>query len=141
MQQASVVRCAIYSPCTMASVHTPYLPVNHSQLQPTALTSLIGSAYELRGQLQLTPLRLWTNDVYALNSEAGHFVFKVYRARWRSPPDIRWEVRLQDWLNQHGAPVASVIPLATGELFGTLQAPEGVRGFALFQRAPGAKPV
>src|SRR5947209_914476 len=104
----------------MASVNEPYLPVNHSQLQPAALASVIGGAYELRGQLGLTLLRSWTNDVYALSSEAGHFVLKVYRATWRRPPDIRWEVQLQEWLKQHGAPVASVIPLATGELFGKL---------------------
>jgi Ser/Thr protein kinase RdoA (MazF antagonist) len=125
----------------MASVNEPYLPVTHSQLQPAALTSVIGSAYDLRGQLQLTLLRSWTNDVYALSSEAGHFVLKVYRATWRRPPDIEWEVHLQDWLRRHGAPVASVIPLATGDLFGTLHAPEGVRGFALFEQVPGAKPV
>jgi len=47
---------------------------------------------------------------------------------------------LQTWVANRDAPVASVIPLLDGNLFGTLNAAEGLRCFALFQKVPGGKP-
>lgn len=112
----------------------------HSQLLPSALAGAIREAYGFDGPLHLTLLRAWTNDVYAVTSTDAFFVLKLYRWVWRGPLDVSWEVALQDWLQQRDAPVAAVIPLANGDRFGTLRAPEGQRCFALFQGASGAKP-
>lgn len=117
------------------------LPANHSQLALLPLTSAVTAAYGLVSPVQVVLLRSWTNDVYRLTTSDATYIIKVYRASWKRPSDVEWEVQLQQWLDAHGAPVTSVIPLHDGELFGTLQAPEGIRCFALFDEARGEKPL
>lgn len=117
------------------------VPIAHSQFSPFALADSIEAAYGLRHPIQITLLRAWTNDVYAVSGHDRHYILKVYRAAWRTSAQVAWEVTLQAWLAGHGGPARSVVPLANGELFGTLVAPEGPRCFALFQSAVGDKPV
>src|SRR5689334_12094543 len=118
----------------------PILPVIHSQVAPQALALTLATAYEWTETIRVTLLRSWTNDVYAVSCGDERYILKVYRAAWRSPPQVQWEVELEQWLSEHGAPVPTVIPLANGRLFGLLEAAEGTRCFALFSRAPGARP-
>jgi Ser/Thr protein kinase RdoA (MazF antagonist) len=122
-------------------VHMSPLPVEHSLLVVAPLTNVIAAAYGFTPPVRITLLRSWTNDVYTLSHEDGNFILKLYRASWRRAADVEWEVQLQVWLHAHGACMTSVIPLHTGELFGSLSVPEGTRCFALFSRAEGWKPV
>ncbi len=114
--------------------------IGHSQFLPSALADMIEAAYGLSHPIQITLLRAWTNDVYAVSGNDAHYILKVYRAAWRRSPDVAWEVALQAWLAGHGGLAPSVVPLANGELFNMLPAPEGPRCFALFHMARGHKP-
>jgi Ser/Thr protein kinase RdoA (MazF antagonist) len=116
------------------------MPVTHSQLTLEQLADAIKTTYAFDSSVRATLLRSWTNDVYQLAVGDTNYILKVYRASWKRPPDVEWEVQLQHWLHEHGASVASVIPLESGQFFGTLTAPEGVRCFALFSHAGGEKP-
>ncbi|MBV9281967.1 MAG: phosphotransferase [Chloroflexi bacterium] len=115
------------------------LPAVFSLLQTEPLLEAVADAYGIEGAVRATLLRSWTNDVYQIEAKAQRYILKVYRRGWRSPEEVGWEVELQSYLAAR-AIAAPVIPRRDGGLFGTVQAPEGVRALALFGYASGVKP-
>jgi len=78
-----------------------------------------------------TLLRAFVNDVYAIVTPGGRYVFKVYRHGFWSPDEVAWELELTRHLLGSGVPVPQVVPLTDGRLLGVVDAPEGQRAYAL----------
>lgn len=85
-------------------------------------------------------VRPFTNDVYRIDCREGSYALKIYAADVLSADEVRWEQHLVRHLVDHGLPVAPTVDLVNGDCVGTLEAPEGVRPFALTAWLPGAKP-
>lgn len=109
------------------------VPAGHSLLDMESLLEVVARDYALSMPVRGTLLRAWTNDVYEVVGGGQRYILKVYRASWRSPDDVVWEVALQEHLAQQTAITSPVIPRRDGRLSGTLHAPEGIRPFALFR--------
>ncbi len=112
-------------------------PVAHSVFSPEALLGEIATAYAIETPVTCQLLRRGLNDSYLLTTNSKRFVVRVFRARWRSPSDIAYELELLTHLAAKGVPVS--VPLATrdGSLSRSLSAPEGTRQAALFTYARG----
>ncbi|BCJ51350.1 hypothetical protein Asp14428_28250 [Actinoplanes sp. NBRC 14428] len=80
-------------------------------------------------------LRSLVNDVYRVDTPAGRYVLKLYRAGYER---AAWEVGLAAHV---GAGVAQGVPLRGGALSGTVAAAEGAREFSLWRWVPGARPA
>jgi len=110
-----------------------------------ALAKLIEAEYALEGpvrcQLFSKMLRTQDNDHYLVTTgKRERFVVRVYQlgSRFeRQESDYLYEVDWLKFLNEAGLPVSYPIPRADGGLLSRLNAPEGLRYFALFSLAPG----
>lgn len=85
-------------------------------------------------------VRMFTNDVYRIDCGDRSYAFKIYGAHRFTPDEVRWEQQLVRHLADHGLPVARPVDLRDGDNVGTINAPEGVRPFALTKWLPGEKP-
>ena len=115
----------------------PLAPVSHSLIAPVALARLVNEALGLVATSPPRLLQAGLNDHYALSTAHGDYVLRVYRRGWRSNDDVAWELGLLDHLRAAQALVAAPLPCRDGRLFATIDAPEGVRQVAVFERAPG----
>jgi Ser/Thr protein kinase RdoA (MazF antagonist) len=89
--------------------------------------------------------RSLANDVYEVVGAGGRYAFKVYRqsgaARGWSLDEVIWEQELVLALVQQGLDVPRPVRLSNGELVGRLDAPEGLRPYALTEWVEGTKPM
>jgi Ser/Thr protein kinase RdoA (MazF antagonist) len=113
------------------------VPVAHSLIAPHALARLADEAFGLVAQSPPRLLQARLNDHYALATAHGDYVLRVYRHGWRTDEDVTWELGLLDHLRRAQAAVAASVLCCDGRLFATIDAPEGVRQVAVFERAPG----
>lgn len=110
-----------------------------------ALAELIQADYNLTGpvrcQLFSKMLRTQDNDHYLVTTGRGEkYVVRVYQLGTRlnrKESDYLYEVDWLNFLHTAGLPVSYPISRTDGSLLGKLQAPEGVRYYALFSLAPG----
>jgi Ser/Thr protein kinase RdoA (MazF antagonist) len=115
-----------------------YFPVTHSTISVKALTTDILPKYNLGTVIDCRLLCLGLNDTYAVKTENGEqYIFRVYRAGWRSLSDIAYELDALSHLNCKSVPVAKPLPQQDRQLTQTLLAPEGTRYAVLFTYAPG----
>jgi Ser/Thr protein kinase RdoA (MazF antagonist) len=70
-------------------------------------------------------------------TRGGRYVARVYRARWRTPSEIAYELELLGHLAARGVPVSVPIPARDSTLARTLPAPEGPRQLVVFSYAQG----
>lgn len=92
------------------------------------------------GPVDAELVRSFINDVYRVKAAEGSYALKIYGADRFNVDEVRWEQHLVRHLVDHGLPVARTVDLCSGDCVGTLDAPEGVRPFALTRWAPGTKP-
>lgn len=111
--------------------------VVHSVLSPTALLEAVARAYPIERPVACELLRLGMNDTYLLRTRRQRFVLRVYRAGWRSPEDVDYELALLAHLAVRGVPVSAAVPGDDGMLRLPVMAPEGPRMAALFGFALG----
>jgi Ser/Thr protein kinase RdoA (MazF antagonist) len=109
----------------------------HSIIEPATLGQLVQRDFGLRASRPVYLIQSSLNDHYALHSDQGELVIRIYRRGWRSNEAVTWELELIDHLARCGAPVAACIPRTDGRWFSEIQAVEGVRQIAVFQHAPG----
>lgn len=110
-----------------------------------ALAELIKADYNLTGpvrcQLFSKMLRTQDNDHYLVTTgDNVRYVVRIYQLSSRldrQESDYLYEVDWLNFLHQAGLPVSYPIARADGGLLGRLNAPEGVRYYALFSLAPG----
>lgn len=115
-------------------------PVLSSVLSPDALEVEIGRTYFIGVITECTLLRAYVNDVYAVKTQSGRFIIKVYRANWRTESELRYELDLLIHLHQCGVGVSLPIHRKDGGLLHPILAPEGLRYIVLYQFAEGKKP-
>ena len=110
-----------------------------------ALAEMIATEYALEGsvrcQLFSKMLRTQDNDHYLVTTGTGErYVVRVYQLGTRldrQESDYLYELDWLRFLHEAGLPVSYPIPRADGELLSRLNAPEGMRYYALFSLAPG----
>ena len=119
--------------------------VMRSFVAADALAELIQAEYNLEGPVRCKlfskMLRTQDNDHYKVTTGDGQkFVARVYQfdsRLGRQESDYLYEVDWLNFLHQEGLPVSYPIPRADGGLLSSLNAPEGLRYYALFSLAPG----
>jgi Ser/Thr protein kinase RdoA (MazF antagonist) len=89
---------------------------------------------------QAVLVRSFNNDVYRVHAGERSYALKIYGvSRW-TQDEVRWEQQLVRHLTNSGMPVAAAVALRDGDTVGVLDAPEGIRPFAMAEWVPGAKP-
>ncbi|WP_420628286.1 phosphotransferase enzyme family protein [Candidatus Leptofilum sp.] len=119
--------------------------VMRSFIAADALAELIQAEYNLEGPVRCKlfskMLRTQDNDHYKVTTGNGEkFVVRVYQFDTRlnrQESDYLYEVDWLNYLHEAGLPVSYPVPRADGGLLSSLNAPEGLRYFALFSLAPG----
>lgn len=115
------------------------IPVLRSLADPQVLRDVVAETYRIT-VVDCVLIRSFVNDVYRVTATDGDYALKLYRHdRWRLS-ELKWEQELVASLYGTGVPVPQVVPTKTGEHIGKVQAPEGVRGFALTEYVSGSKP-
>lgn len=119
--------------------------VVRSFVDAQALADVIARAYGFEGpvscKLFSKMLRTQDNDHYLVKTSSGDkFVARLYQMGTRlerGESDYLYELDWLNFLEKEGLPVSYPIARADGRFLGRLQAPEGMRYFALFSLAPG----
>jgi Ser/Thr protein kinase RdoA (MazF antagonist) len=113
------------------------LPVTYSILSADALLERIGQGYDLGTPLDCRLVRPGTNDTYVVTTRENRFIARVYGARWRTLPEISYELELLGHLAAGGVGVSLPIAGRDGIVARPVPAPEGIRYLVLFTCAPG----
>ncbi len=112
-------------------------PVIHSILSAGAVLAEVTQAYAIdtpaTGQLLMPGM----NDTYLVTTRDSRYIVRVYRAQWRTPSEIGYELELLTHLAARGVSVSVPIPARDGSLIRLLSAPEGTRHLVLFTYARG----
>jgi Ser/Thr protein kinase RdoA (MazF antagonist) len=121
------------------TTHTPEpFPVTYSILSTDSLADEVTDAYALQPPVRCELLRPGLNDTFLVTAAGDRSILRVYRAGWRSPEEVAWELDLLAHLATKGIAVSQPRPDRSGLLMRSLAAPEGMRQFVLFDYAPGA---
>jgi Ser/Thr protein kinase RdoA (MazF antagonist) len=114
------------------------LPVVNSVPAPDALAAELAGAYALAGRVRCELLQRGLNDTYLVRAGGRRYVARIYRARWRPPAEIAYELELLEHLADKGVGVSAPIAGRDGLLQRSLVAPEGSRQLVLFSYAAGS---
>jgi Ser/Thr protein kinase RdoA (MazF antagonist) len=112
-------------------------PVTYSTLSPTALLAEVAQTYTVDAPVSCRLLKRGLNDTYLVTTGDDRYIARVYRARWRSPSEIAYELELLAHLTARGVSVSMPIAARDGSLMRPLHAPEGLRYLVLFTYASG----
>jgi Ser/Thr protein kinase RdoA (MazF antagonist) len=115
---------------------TPFFPSAYSTLETTALAELVSERYGL-SQVHCQFLLRGVGDTYQVESSAGRYILRAYRASHRNRAQIQAEVELLLALKRADVSVSFPIPDLTGESVQVIEAAEGKRHLVLFSYAPG----
>lgn len=120
--------------------------VARSFIAADSLAEIVEKNYDLDGPVSCKMfsklLRTQDNDHYRVNAGDASYVLRVYQngdAIGRRESDYLFELDWLTFLNGRNLPVSYPIPRQDGTLIGKLDAPEGVRYYALFTLASGAQ--
>lgn len=114
--------------------------VSHSVLASYALASEVTGWYDLPGPAECALLSPGVNDTYRVEAGGHPFILRIYRAGWRTPGEVQWELDLLLHLERAGVGVSVPLKGRDGALVMAVEAPEGTRPAVLFSHAPG-KPL
>ena len=78
------------------------------------------------------------NDTYKISSDRENFALRVYRKKWRTQSDIKFELNAIKHLHKKGADVAYPIERNQGGYITDIEAPEGIRQVIVTKYAEGA---
>ena len=116
---------------------TNLFPVTHSILSVQALIDRVLPNYELEPIIESKFFCFGLNDTFLVNTQGNRYILRVYRAGWRSPADILYELEALLHLHRQGVAVSIPLTRKDGNLIGMVEAPEGLRSIVLFTYAPG----
>jgi Ser/Thr protein kinase RdoA (MazF antagonist) len=114
-------------------------PVINSTLSATHIGQLLEEQYGLGPKATCNLFRTGINHSYIVTTDDQKFVFRIYSLNWRSPTEIKEEIRLLNLLKNNAVAVSYPIEDRNAGYIQTLQAPEGVRYGVLFSFAEGKK--
>jgi len=115
-----------------------FFPAIHSTPSPAALMAEVLPGFNVG---EIAACRYFIggfNDTYQVETTTGtRYYLRIYRAFWRSLPDILYELDLLNHLARKGFPAARPLPYRDQGFTCELAAPEGPRYAVLFTEAPG----
>jgi Ser/Thr protein kinase RdoA (MazF antagonist) len=118
--------------------------VMRSFAAPSALAEVIAEEYDFSQpvscKLFSKMLRTQDNDHYQVKVGSHKYVARIYQQGdhlGRQESDYHFEIDWLNYLKENGIAVSYPIPRRDGSFLGRLQAPEGVRYYALFSFAEG----
>ncbi|MBN1483849.1 MAG: GNAT family N-acetyltransferase [Chloroflexia bacterium] len=115
-------------------------PVIASILSPEALAKDVLPGFGLG---EVAECHFYTggfNHTYQVRTQhAGTYYLRAYRRRWRTLPDVQYELDVLNHLKRKGFPAVQPLPYQDGQYFCAVAAPEGRRYLALFIEAPGVE--
>lgn len=112
-------------------------PATCSILAADALARLVESEYDLGRVVTCQFFMYGLSHTYLVRTEVEKYMLRVYRAGWRTPSDILYELDALRHLGHKGVPVSSPVQRRDGSLVRALAAMEGTRQAVLFTFAPG----
>lgn len=116
----------------------PHFPATYSILSTTALITDVLPGF---GIGEVAACQFFTggfNDTYRVRTAEGVIYYlRIYRASWRTLPDILYELDVLNHLQRKSFPAIRPLPYRDGKLYDALEAPEGRRYAVLFTEAPG----
>lgn len=115
-------------------------PVLQSLISPQSLSKLINSNYSFESDVKVKLLSICDNDIYLVTTEDSKYILRIYRhnKHWlESKDNYLFEMEWLIFLKQTKLPVSYPIQQKNGEYIGQLNAPEGIRYWALFSFAEG----
>jgi Ser/Thr protein kinase RdoA (MazF antagonist) len=125
-------------PAVTALSGSRHLAVTRSILSPQALLAVLEETYSVGSPISCEFLKFASNDTYLLTCADGRYVARVYGVRWRSLPEIEYELDLLRHVAARGVAVSLPVSRKDGGLTCPVAAPEGTRQLALFEFVPGA---
>jgi Ser/Thr protein kinase RdoA (MazF antagonist) len=134
-----LTRHATFDGPQVAASTSELFPVLRSILSPEALLQKVTEAYRIGAPLECRLLKRGLNDTYVITTPDGPYILRVYRARWRSEPEIMYELELLCHLAAQGVSVSVPIAAEDGRLALPVAAPEGTRHLVLFTYACGTR--
>lgn len=115
------------------------VPVTHSVLDPAFFVGEVARRYDVKGPLKSFLLYRGMNDVYMIQAADRRYALRVWRKTWRPVDVVEEELKFLEFLRERNFPASCGIRTRDGELFFTLDSPEGPRAVALYEWAPGKK--
>jgi len=112
-------------------------PVSQSVLDADALAAELAQQYGLRGDVRCLLLSRGMNDIYRVEHGDGPHALKVARTGKSSDDEFAYEQAYVRHLGARGIAVPAPVPLANGNLFFSVNAPEGKRQIALMDWLEG----
>jgi Ser/Thr protein kinase RdoA (MazF antagonist) len=106
-------------------------------MSPEPLISELLAQYDLSPLIECARVYSGCNDIYLVESVEARFFLKLYRAGWRTRPDVLQEIRALPHLSRNGAPICLPIAARGGTFVQTVDLPEGEREAVLFAHARG----
>ncbi len=119
--------------------HLPRPVITRSILSSDAVLAEVAGRYSIDGPVSCELLRRSSNDTYLLKTRRDRFIARVYGFRWRSRPEICYELELLVHLAANGVPVSAPVSDREGRLASPVPAPEGNRQMALFEYSEGRR--
>lgn len=99
----------------------------------------ISDNFNLRGDIKISHLRTYTNDVYEVQRDQK-YLLKIYGENWRSKSEVLFEIGLLDYLNNRVVSVARPIAGKNGEKLFNISIAGKQRLAVMFEWAKGEKP-
>jgi Ser/Thr protein kinase RdoA (MazF antagonist) len=112
-------------------------PVDRSILTPDSLLRELRDRYSIGHVTGCRLLVASSNDTYVVSTQNSKYIARLYDPRWRSTPEVLYELDFLLHLDQKGVPVARPIPDKTGCCAPSISMPEGTRQLALFTYCEG----
>jgi Ser/Thr protein kinase RdoA (MazF antagonist) len=119
---------------------TSPFPASYSTPSPAAVAEEILPQYAIGAVIECRLHMSGVNDIYCVRTGTGPYILKVYRASWRSEPEVLYELDLLTHLHRKGVSVSLPVTRRDDRWITPLPAPEGVRQSVLFISAPGRPP-
>ena len=114
-----------------------YAPAISSIISPEYLAEFVVNYYGFEPDTTCRILKTGINHSYLITTADNRFVLRVYYARWRNEREIKEELRLLEYLKEHGMLVSYPIKDGNDNYINKIAALEGTRFAVLFSFADG----
>lgn len=109
----------------------------YSRFTPQTVTELVMYHYDIPMINSCVFYVFGLHDNYLIETSEGKFFVRIYRAEWRTPEEIQFELDLLDYLKDNEQPVSSPLQTKQNDLSFQVTCPEGTRLGAVFSFAAG----
>ena len=113
------------------------IPIVHSVIDSVAFGQEIKKRWGFSEPFRCELLTRGMNDVYLIQVHNKCYAARVWRADKQTAETVLWELQFLQHLKKNGIPVIAAVPDRDGQLYFSLQAPEGHRQVCLFEWAYG----